>query len=154
MKSKLLAFFAIFSFWDKSPEIKMGIPDGCFVKKDTLLDLDLSYCGLLFLNNKPKKIKGIELPGIMENFTPLGARGCDYYYSNPNIIPDEFKGKDNLFMGTIYEDELGRLWVPNLYFLPMHEVWHRSFCCLSEVLDSNNYHFPILVQKINHLTNK
>jgi hypothetical protein len=146
MDNKFLGIFNILKIFGEVTEDKMKIPEGFSTKLDMeLFDYQSSHVGLLLFCKQSRIITGIEIPKIMENFNPLGIKSCDYYYSNQDSIPRDFKGKDNLFMRNIYQDKQGRLCVPNLYFMPFHQVWHRAFCTLSEVSDASYYNFPILI---------
>jgi hypothetical protein len=67
----------------------------------------------------------------LSGFDVIGIKNLNYFYANKSSIPEVWKDKETLFLGTIYLDEDNRLWAPKLYYLPFHEEWRTGWFCLS-----------------------
>ena len=67
----------------------------------------------LYLCDKQKSgtIKGTELRKLLKGKPVLNACVLDYLLANPQLIPEEWKGKAVFFWGTIYRDSCGSLYV-------------------------------------------
>lgn len=64
-------------------------------------------------------IEGNKLRKLLKGKPVLNACVLDYLFANPQLIPEEWRGKSVFFWGTIYRDSSGRSFVPYLY-------WHRD----------------------------
>jgi len=68
----------------------------------------------LYLSERQKDgkvINGNELRKDLENMQTLNANVLDYLLKNPQLIPEDWKGKAVFFWGTIYRDSGGDLCV-------------------------------------------
>lgn len=67
----------------------------------------------LYLCDKQKGnvIEGNELCKLLKDKPVLNANVLDYLLANPQLIPEEWKGKAVFFWGTIYRNSDGRLCV-------------------------------------------
>jgi len=67
----------------------------------------------LYLSKKQKKgsIEGNDLRKELANRQTLNANVLDYLLAHPELIPEEWKGKNIFFWGTIYRDSDGSLYV-------------------------------------------
>jgi hypothetical protein len=81
----------------------------------------------LYLCDEQKKgsIEGNQLRKKLKGKPVLNACVLDYLLANPQLIPDEWKGKAVFFWGTIYRYSIGNLYVRFLYW--SGERWRWSF---------------------------
>lgn len=63
-----------------------------------------------------KYVKGYELRKELAGESVLPANVLDFYRANPDLIPEEWKGKVVFFWGTIYRGSDGDLYVRYLCF--------------------------------------
>ena len=77
-------------------------------------------------SQKPGKlVEGNKLRKELEGQMVLNANVLDYLLKNPELIPDEWKGKAVFFWGTIYRDSRGDLYVRCLYWDGSR--WHWNY---------------------------
>ena len=79
----------------------------------------------LYLCDKQKDgvIEGNKLRKLLKGKPVLNACILDYLLANPQLIPEEWKGKAVFFWGTIYRRSLGRLCVRSLCWCGDGWVW-------------------------------
>lgn len=70
-----------------------------------------------------KVIVGNELRKRLENEPVLNANTLDYLLANPDLIPDEWKGRYIFFWGTIYRNSVGDLCVRGLFWRSGRWYW-------------------------------
>ncbi len=87
----------------------------------------------------------------LSGFDVLGIKNLNYLFANQSLIQEDCKGKETLFLGTIYVDEQNRLWTPKLYYLSFHEEWRNGWFCLS--VDRISCHCSIVLISDNILNN-
>ena len=85
-------------------------------------------------------IKGDKLQKKLEGKATYNACLLDFFISNPQLIPDSWKGKIVFFWGTIYCDSDGDLCVRDLYW--GDGAWRTGSSYLDYGWDSD---FPALV---------
>ncbi len=85
----------------------------------------------LFLSKNQKNgkvINGSNLRKELADKPVLNANVLDYLLANPHLIPQEWKGKNIFFWGTVYCNSDGYL---NVRFLHWHgDGWHWHWFCL------------------------
>lgn len=87
---------------------------------------------------KGDHIQGKELLKLLRGKKVLNVCVLDYLLSNPELIPEEWKGKMVLFWGTIYRDSHGDLVVLALFWNGIRWTW-TDFWLGNFV---NDYHYP------------
>lgn len=89
----------------------------------------------LYLSEKQttgeKWIEGNKLRKELAGQVVLPANVLDYQLANPNLIPEEWKGKAVFFWGTIYRDSDGGLYVRCLCWGGSRWNWGYSWLGLS-----------------------
>ena len=70
-----------------------------------------------------KVIVGNELRKVLKDQSVLNANALDYLLANPELIPEEWKGRAVFFWGTIYRVSGGSLCVRYLYWFDGRWVW-------------------------------
>jgi len=80
----------------------------------------------LYLCDKQKggTIKGNELRKLLKDKPVFNANVLDYLLENPQLIPEEWKGKYVFFWGTIFRDSSGDLYVRYLYWNDDRWIWN------------------------------
>ncbi len=83
----------------------------------------------LYLADQQKSgvIVGNELRKVLKDQPVLNANVLDYLLANPELIPEEWKGKYIFFWGTIYRDSDGVLYVRYLYWRGGQWGWRYSW---------------------------
>lgn len=72
-------------------------------------------------------IVGIELLKLLEGKLVLPANVLDFFLTNPQFIPESWKGKRVFFWGTIYRDRGGLLYVRCLCWSGGQWGWDRTY---------------------------
>ena len=91
----------------------------------------------LYLCDKQKggTIEGNELRKLLKDKPVLNACVLDYLLANPQLIPEEWKGKAVFFWGTIYRHSRGLLCVRFLYWYDGGWYWSHNWLGCSWVDD-------------------
>lgn len=100
---------------------------------------------LLYLSEWQKNNKSIEgnkLRKELESMPVCNANVLDYLLANPELIPEEWKGKALFFWGTIYRDYDSELCVRCLGW--DGRKWFWSQCCLKNSFRS--VHHPAVLR--------
>lgn len=88
-------------------------------------------------SQKPGKlVEGNKLRKELEGQMVLNACVLDYLLKNPELIPDEWKGKAVFFWGTIYRDSDGYLFVRYLCWYGSRWRWFDDW--LDSYFDGND----------------
>ena len=140
----LLVFWA-FLFKKKPREIKK-IPSGFYIDFDAgYYDLDNVSVDLYHPEGKNRFVTGEELVKQVNGKKLLGQKSLDDYMEWPDMIPDSFKFKTILFMGTRYKDKENKTFVPCFYYHALRGLWVESFVCLSEAISIKHNCVPVVV---------
>ena len=114
----------------KVEDLELKVPKDWGILKDA----SLFNINNIRIHNPKSSSNHILLSELLKQisvFDSLGVKNLNYFYSNQSKIPEIYKDKTTLFLGTIYIDEQNRLWTPKLYYLPFHEEWRNGLFCLS-----------------------
>ena len=121
-----------------SASIQPHVPNGYKINKprDVGTVKLMNFCNRLHLNDAeiirfplsddPRFV--IELLEKSEDVAPLSAVIFDHLMKNPYLIPDRWKKGVTHFLGTIFSDSPGTLYVPYTYW--DGEKWHGGYCPL------------------------
>lgn len=103
------------------------IPNGWSVEehqKGGMLQFDITKVNLhLSRKQKNGSIEGNKLREELKNKKVLNANVLDYLFANPHLIPEEWKGKDVFFWGTIYRDSFDSPYVRYLRWIGAQWYW-------------------------------
>lgn len=116
------------------------VPDGWSVKehkKTGQLKFDPAKISL-YLSKKQKKgvIGGHNLHKELNNKPVMNANVLDDLLVHPELIPEEWKGKNIFFWGTIYRDSDGNLYVR--YLSSDESKWYWVYYWLTGAFDSDD----------------
>lgn len=110
------------------------VPEGWKVeehKQGGQFEWDPTKVALHLADGQQNGIVGTELRKLLEGQPVMNANLLDYLLKNPQLIPEDWKGKAAFFWGTVYRFDGGRLCVR--YLLWNGSVW---FWCRSWLVDS------------------
>ena len=114
-------------------------PDGWKVKehhRGGQLEFDIQKIKLYLADRqKGRVLEGNGLRKELEDMPTLNANVLDYLLSNPQLIPEEWKGDWVFFWGTIYCHSEGRLCVRCLCWRGSEWVWRYGW--LSDSFDDD-----------------
>jgi hypothetical protein len=149
MNKFYLMILSLFRRREKIERIESWLDDGTIVEEDwDVYDIKSSLIDLYNPHhngdNLALVINSNELIKQIKGYYPLGAKSLNYYFANQNLIPEEFKKKTSLFMGTIYRNSNGGRFVPCLYFHSLRTVWIKSFYCLEDRVSLKHNFVPVL----------
>ena len=148
-----ILFFYVITFVNlkrKQSEVDISFPSEFQIESDSDdHEIRLSIISLLHLLGKTRSISSAEMFRQIEGHKPLGWKSLVYYFNHQNLIPEEFKNKTNLFIGTIFVNKNGTRFVPCLYYLPFQEKWCISFFCLLDQVSLNHNCIPIILENTN-----
>ena len=109
------------------------VPDGWSIRKEDQLKSSVSgqlvwSLDKVELHTCPEQekgtIKGDKLRKKLEGQPVLNANVLDYLLANPQLIPEQWKGKYVFFWGTIYRYSYGFLYVRFLYWRGDGWLWN------------------------------
>ncbi len=115
----------------KVENLDLKVPNEWSVLKDVSLFNINNIFRIHEIKSSSNYILFSELLKQISGFDSLGVKNLNYFYSNQSLIPESYKDRTILFIGTIYIDEQNRLWTPKLYYLPFQEIWRTGLFCLS-----------------------
>lgn len=150
-----IIFLTLISFFTrKKPVENEELPDGFMIEKDApTYDLKPYNIGLFHPVGKNllvRNITGNELIKQIEIYLSLGQKSLNDYYDHQETIPEDFKLKTALFMGTIYKNKYGRLFVPCLSYHEIRGVWVKDFFCLSDLVSLRHNCIPVFLGKTSN----
>jgi len=150
-----LFLFTLVSIFTTKKVIEVEkLPDDFITEKDSPAH-DLKPCNIGLINPVGKKplicsITGSELMKQIEIYFPFGQKDLDYLFSHQEMIPEIFKSKTILFMGTIYQNKYGRFFTPCLSYHDIRKIWIKSFFCLSDPVSLKHNRVPIFLGNISN----
>ncbi|MDE1925504.1 MAG: hypothetical protein KGH79_05040 [Patescibacteria group bacterium] len=117
------------------------VPNGWKVeehKKGGQLKWDASQVALYLSKGQQggKVIEGNKLRKELADKPAYNANVLDYLLANPDLIPEEWKGKCVFFWGTVYRRSVGSLYVRYLYW--NGDGWYWSDNWLDSDWDGND----------------
>ena len=129
--ASVLAFSQIDASTFVDTSVAWVSPDGCSVESHTPgATVDVRKITLHFDPGQMdgESIKGTELRKLLEGQPVLNACVLDHLLDHPEQIPEDWKGKDIFFWGTIYRDSDGRQYVRCLCW--SGDAWFWRSCRL------------------------
>lgn len=152
VRNLLLELF--FLFWKKEKPLRIEM----WLSKDTKIEEDNDQYDIKTSkvrlyepynpNGVSRKISISELRNQVKCYHCLGTKSINFYFANQDLIPESFKKKTLIFLGTIYINEHGHRFAPCLYFNFLREVWLMSFHSFSDAVSLDHNFVPVIDESI------
>jgi hypothetical protein len=130
----LFSLFSLMKNKGKNADIGMDMPEGWVVQSDFPFQVSINSSFGLYVPLVPPTTTGMELVEHVKDHCSIGKKGINLFFNNWAFIPEDWRGRTLLFMGTIHRRLDGALFVECMYFQPYQKKWKRSYFCLSEAI--------------------